>query len=304
MVYESTTCSMCGGYTYDSESDKCVGCGSSPVNRRIYSTFSENARLIKGVGYALAAVVFISSGAIKFGGREQAPENLTADRSGAQRASLRPSDESTGNRRRIEPRPISPPPSILALDKLPTPYSIPKSTWGAHFNPENSVPDNGFRAFYFDSSDPDQLVHTEHVEKIYIDYSWSKFHDISSQSFGAYWVGSISTDEEAVFEVIADKGHNEFRVIIDGSIVQDYNALERNRASDPPALLKTSKVQYGVNDTPVKKVVEQQASAKPAPKRSKGNPRVTLLPGDHLVEIELLNHWHTTDFSAVFKRIR
>ena len=145
------------------------------------------------------------------------------------------------------------------------------------------------------------MVHPVQVNKIDIDYIYSDFRGIHSRNFGAYWVGVITTDGTETLEVIADEGWNEFRVIIDGDIVQEHS-----RGSKGPAkLVKIRKVQKMTHREPGEKVVVLPESIdKVYPKSKAGNPLVKLGPGDHLIEIELLNHWHTTDFSAQFKRVR
>jgi len=95
-------------------------------------------------------------------------------------------------------------------------------------------------------------------------------------------------------EVIADDGWNEFRVIIDGSIVQEHSR------ESGPALVQSAKVRQAHRAPGEGVIILQEAKA--YPKSRAGNPLVTLAPGDHLVEIEMLNNWHTTDFSAQFKR--
>lgn len=211
----------------------------------------------------------------------------------------------TWNGERFKPMPPKPaipptPTNIVFNNQQALPFSIPDRKWGEHFNPTKLVPESGFLAFYFDRSNASQLVHPVHVNRIGIDYSRSDFRGIPSNSFGAYWVGVINTEESDTIEVIADKGWNEFRVIIDGAIVQEYS-----RGSEPAKLVKVSTSQKVTQRAHGEKIrVMAETIDKVYPKSKAGNPLVTLTPGDHLVEIELQNNWHTTDFSAKFKKIR
>lgn len=204
---------------------------------------------------------------------------------------------------RIKPIPImqAPSPRVLIDNQEPSSFPIPKTTWGNHFNPTKLVPSEGFLAFYFDSSDPTQLVHPVQVNKIGIDYSWSDFRGIPSNNFGAYWVGVITTLETETLEVIADDGWNEFRVIIDGSIVQEHSRKSGPAAMIQPKIIERQRSHRAPGE---EIVVLQETVQKVYPKSRAGNPLVTLTPGEHLVEIELLNNWHTTEFSAQFKRVR
>lgn len=202
----------------------------------------------------------------------------------------------TWSEKRFKPIPMQAPTPRVFIDEDRDLSSFPlvKATWGKHFNPTKLVPANGFLAFYFDSSNPTQLVHPVQVSDINIDYSYSDFRGIPSQNFGAYWVGVISTLKTETIEVIADDGWNEFRVIIDGSIVQEHSR------ESGPALVQSAKVRQAHRAPGEGVIILQEAKA--YPKSRAGNPLVTLAPGDHLVEIEMLNNWHTTDFSAQFKR--
>lgn len=314
-VFESSTlCTFCQGHTFENdERERCVGCGFPLRSRRIYAQITSITKFAKYAPVAIVLFVVFTSVTSKFktkdeyGAQEPAADHFTAVTARPQRANLPSSAEATDirNKRRIPPRPGKPPvPIQLLADEQPTPHSIPKTTWGAHFNPDNAVPSEGFYAFYFDSSKPADLVNPEQVEKISVEYNRNDFRGIDSQDFAAYWVGAINTREKTTFKVKADKGWNEFRVIIDGSIIQDYHVADRMRSPEPLTLLKANNsVQGKVDRSPREMVVLQEASAKPIPKSSQENPLITLLPGDHMIEVELRNHWHTTDFSVVFQQV-
>jgi len=195
------------------------------------------------------------------------------------------------------PSPIN----FIGNEQESAPFPIPETTWGEHFNPTKLVPDQGFLAFYFDSSKPTQLVHPVQVKNISIKYNGNDFRGIHSSNFGAYWVGVITTHEPETLEIIADEGWNDFRVIIDGSIVQKHS-----RGTGPATLAKvTTRVQQRTYRAPGEEIVILPESIdKQYPKSQAGNPLVSLTPGEHLIEIELLNNWHTTNFNARFKRVR
>jgi len=192
------------------------------------------------------------------------------------------------------------PPMLIDINQKPKPFSIPEKKWGAHFNPANLVPDEGFLAFYFDSSNNTQLANPVQVKDINIEYSYSDFRGIYSGNLGAYWVGKITTNETEIIEVIAKKGWNEFRVIIDGAVVQAHS-----RQTGQATLIEINQEFNKTVRAPGEKmVVLNEEIDKVYPKSQAGNPLVTLEPGDHLVEIELLNNWHTTKFDAHFRRVR
>lgn len=214
----------------------------------------------------------------------------------------RPAEQSPGGSigimsdSRFKPIP-KPSPVKLNNEATTETFSKPNTEWGAHFNPAGLVPEKGFLAFYFDRSNPTQLVQPVAVNNIDVSYKGSDFRGIYSRNFGAYWVGMITTNKAETIEIKADKGWNEFRVIIDGSVVQEHS-----RGSGP-TLVKQVTVQHRMHRDPDEEVrVLQEPANKVYPKTREGNPLVTLSPGDHLIEVELLNNWHTTDFSVQFKK--
>lgn len=300
MVYESSTvCVMCQGYTFDE--GRCVGCGASAGARSVYRAFAENAKMAKYIIISALVLMWLASN-IEFGGesgvQEQAPDHGVTNRAQPQRVSRPTAAAAPATSRRLPPRPAMPPQPIQIIESEPsTPFSIPKTTWGAHFNPEGAVPDEGFYAFYFDSANPADQITPEKIARIDVTAGRISFNGINSQHFGAYWVGMITTHEEAIIEVKANKGWNEFRVIIDGSIVQEHK-----HAGGKPVRIKKTQVYQAGNEPTDRKMVLLPASATRYPESAQGNPLVTLLPGDHIIEIEFLNHWHTTSFSAAFKR--
>ncbi len=293
MAYEtSALCNLCDGYTYDDDGT-CLGCGAAPQSRSIYAAI-ERLKASKGLLTVLFLLIWFST-RIEFGGQEKAPGNITSDKTQPQRA-VQPRDATAA--RRITPSQLNPPQPIQISDDQPAPFSLTKTTWGAHFNPDSTVPADGFYAYYFDSSSMPAPVQPEKVQNISIEVE-KQFRGISPGNFAAYFIGVINTPEKVDIEIMTNKGWNEFRVIVDGSVVQDYSR------SGALSLVKTpQKKQMRDKNSPREKVALQQHSATQIPKSPKGNAVVSLLPGDHLIEVEFLNHWHTTDFSVDFRTIQ
>ncbi|UZE95438.1 hypothetical protein [Alkalimarinus alittae] len=129
-------------------------------------------------------------------------------------------------------------------------------TWGDKFNPNNDIPSKGFRAYYFDTSEPTQVIARELVDGVKINYIYNKFQNIRSQDFGAYWVGTVKLDKSETKQIAISQSWAKTRLIIDGRIVYEGG-------SDKEILL-------------------------------------TLAEGNHLVEVEYVNNWHTTEFSVSF----
>lgn len=100
-------------------------------------------------------------------------------------------------------------------------YPQVETTWGDKLNPNKTVPEHGFKAFYFDSRYPSKVLHKETVKEARISYSWSDFHDIDSRNFGAYWVGTINLSQPEKYAFHVNQGRSKSRVIINGSVVHE-----------------------------------------------------------------------------------
>lgn len=94
-------------------------------------------------------------------------------------------------------------------------------TWGAALNPGGHAPLGAFKAFYINTQNPGQVIASETVPAIAINYAWSEFHGIKSEDFGAYWVGRVAFSEEKlqVFEV--SQSWSNTRILVDGTVVYE-----------------------------------------------------------------------------------
>lgn len=93
------------------------------------------------------------------------------------------------------------------------------STWGEKFNPGGQLPDIGFHVYYLNTNNPEKMIAQDQVEAISVHYSWSELHNIKSEDFGAYWVGSIELPEAKNFRIGINQGWSRCRLIIDGALV-------------------------------------------------------------------------------------
>lgn len=94
-------------------------------------------------------------------------------------------------------------------------------TWGKHINPKGIIPKNRFKAFYFNTKDPRNIIATEEVSKVGINYPFDQFHKIPSEDFGGYWVGDFQYDEEKSMELSLELSWAKARVIINGVVVYE-----------------------------------------------------------------------------------
>jgi hypothetical protein len=104
-------------------------------------------------------------------------------------------------------------------------YALPgqaeAASWGEYLNPGGSAPLGSFRVFYINTQRPHEVVASETVPDVSINYSWAEFHDIKSEDFGAYWVGRIDYKAPAarIIEVSQSWAHS--RISVDRKVVYE-----------------------------------------------------------------------------------
>ena len=97
--------------------------------------------------------------------------------------------------------------------------STVNQTWGQRLNALNSIPENGYRAYYLRGG-PEEFVHQENVTDINLKYKDSReFHGISPRKLAAYWVGKLNVEEKGFYDVTANQNHERVRVLIDGNLI-------------------------------------------------------------------------------------
>lgn len=102
-------------------------------------------------------------------------------------------------------------------------YEFPQveSSWGAKLNPNNDFPDYGYMGYFFNTNNPEILVHKEPSSSLGINYAWSDFHNIKSEDFGAYWAGSIVMPEAGEKIISASLSWAKIRIIIDDHLIYE-----------------------------------------------------------------------------------
>ena len=135
-------------------------------------------------------------------------------------------------------------------------FEYAKNRWITNL-PPTDIPSNSYLARYFDKSDPYNIVKSEVVPKVSINYAWNKGpgFTIDSQSFGAHWVGELIVNKKQNYSLRISESHSDFRINING-----YEVLT-NKSRNHNSLV------------------------------------IELDPGSYQVEVEFLNNWHTTGFA-------
>jgi len=96
-----------------------------------------------------------------------------------------------------------------------------KSTWGKYLNPKQTIPTNKFKAFYINTNRPKQLIASEIVDNISVNYPWKDFHNIDAKDFGGYWVGNFVFEKTQKKEISVSQSWSKTRIIIDGMVVYE-----------------------------------------------------------------------------------
>ena len=97
--------------------------------------------------------------------------------------------------------------------------------------------------------------------RIALDFAYSDSHGIPSESFAAYWAGKIPVVQKGHYRLKADISWAQMRVLLDRHIIAE--SRESQRTELPPAL--------------------------------------ELDAGEHLLEVEYSNHWHTAQFQLALE---
>ena len=140
-------------------------------------------------------------------------------------------------------------------------YPLATRSWGDIYNPGGNIPAHGFAAWYIDTRQPQQPVATAEETRIALDFAYSDSHGIPSESFAAYWAGKIPVVQKGHYRLKADIGWAQMRVLLDRHIIAE--SRESQRTELPPAL--------------------------------------ELDAGEHLLEVEYSNHWHTAQFQLALE---
>ena len=194
---------------------------------------------------------------------------------------------------------LPPAPAVAAPPKL---ADIPTAaSWGKVLNPGRVIPEKGFDVWYLTTGNPDDVSHPvrerginlqksaagpvrfsmegltnrwayeperliakEHVNHIRVLYAYDEFKRIPSPDFAAYWVGWLNIPERGEYEFVPEHSWASVRILLDGHCI--YEGHEQ----------RDSRSQHSVQ----------------------------LEPGRYLLEVEMANSWHTTDFGLTVNLLK
>jgi hypothetical protein len=94
-------------------------------------------------------------------------------------------------------------------------------TWGKYLNPKSIIPVGKFKAFYIDIHKPKDVIASEIVDDISVNYPYKDFYNIDSSSFGGYWVGKVKFNKDTKKVIYLSQSNSTTRIIVDGYILYD-----------------------------------------------------------------------------------
>ncbi|PHS18896.1 MAG: hypothetical protein COA86_06930 [Kangiella sp.] len=100
-------------------------------------------------------------------------------------------------------------------------FPLANKTWGKILNPLDDIPKSGYIAHYINTNYPNKVISKEFVSELSIQYNYNKFHNIKSEDFGAYWVGTLTLKRTEVRAITINQSRAKSRVMIDGHIVYE-----------------------------------------------------------------------------------
>lgn len=99
---------------------------------------------------------------------------------------------------------------------------VTQETWGDNLVKDKGlIPTGSFLAIYFRTSQPQQIIYTETVPKIAINYSRDEFQNIHSKDFSAYWVGDFEFRTDDIREFHLSQSWAKTRILVDRKIIYD-----------------------------------------------------------------------------------
>ena len=93
--------------------------------------------------------------------------------------------------------------------------------WASEITAGKQIPTGKFLAFYLNKDDSKNVVFSETVEKINLNFAYDDFHKIPSEKFIAYWVGNFDFKQDVQKMILADFSWANLRISVDGEQIYD-----------------------------------------------------------------------------------
>ena len=102
-----------------------------------------------------------------------------------------------------------------------TSFPIATKFWSKSILPAN-IPQNSYRAYYFNTNEPEKHLTTKTVPKVTVSYIYDEI-GIPSEDFGGYWIGNITMPVSGNYVISTDESWSESQVIIDERLVKNQS---------------------------------------------------------------------------------
>jgi len=93
--------------------------------------------------------------------------------------------------------------------------------WASEITAGKQTPTGKFLAFYLNKDDSKNVVFSETVENINLNFAYDEFHKIPSEKFIAYWVGNFDFKQDVQKMILADFSWANLRIAVDGEQIFD-----------------------------------------------------------------------------------
>ena len=93
--------------------------------------------------------------------------------------------------------------------------------WASEITTGKQIPTGKFLAFYLNKDDSKNVVFSETVENINLNFAYDEFHKIPSEKFIAYWVGNFDFKQDVQQMILTDFSWANLRISVDGEQIFD-----------------------------------------------------------------------------------
>lgn len=93
--------------------------------------------------------------------------------------------------------------------------------WASEITAGKQIPTGKFLAFYLNKDDPKNVVFSETIESVNLNFAYDEFHKIPSEKFIAYWVGNFDFKQDVQKMILADFSWANLRIAVDGEQIFD-----------------------------------------------------------------------------------
>lgn len=140
--------------------------------------------------------------------------------------------------------------------------NTPNESWAQKLG-ITEIPHDAFHAVYLNQDQPKQIIYQETVPNIAINYAYNQFHNLDSEKFMGLWIGRKTFAQDTPVSLQFDLSWAQLKILVDGKTIFNQR--------------------HGENGKPQKQKLDY-----------------VFTKGEHTIEVQYINHWHTTNFAMNF----